>query len=64
MPADIGTNLVAQIAGSDYLLYGPIENVNQIFPAVAMVDIMLGETAKDLGVEIADLENHPVTKLT
>ena len=64
MPTDIGTNLVAQIAGSDYLLYGPIENVNQIFPAVAMVDIMLGETAKELGVEIADLENHPVTKLT
>lgn len=64
MPTDIGTNLVAQIAGSDFLLYGPIENVNQIFPAVAMVDIMLGETAKELGVEIADLANHPVTKLT
>ena len=64
MPSDIGTNLVAQIAGSDYLLYGPIENVNQVFPAVAMVDIMLGETAKDLGIEIHDLANHPVTKLT
>jgi tetrahydromethanopterin S-methyltransferase subunit H len=64
MPSDIGTNLVAQIAGSDYLLYGPIENVNQVFPAVAMVDIMLGETAKDLGIEIQDLANHPVTKLT
>ncbi|AKB80341.1 N5-methyltetrahydromethanopterin:coenzyme M methyltransferase subunit H [Methanosarcina horonobensis HB-1 = JCM 15518] len=64
MPTDIGTNLVAQIAGSDFLLYGPIENVNQIFPAVAMVDIMLGETAKELGVEIADADNHPVTKLT
>jgi len=64
MPTDIGTNLVAQIAGADYLLYGPIENVNEVFPAVAMVDIMLGETAKELGVEIADLANHPVTKLT
>jgi tetrahydromethanopterin S-methyltransferase subunit H len=64
MPSDIGTNLVAEIAGSDFLLYGPIENVSQIFPAVAMVDIMLGETAKELGVEIGDLENHPVSKLT
>ena len=27
-------------------------------------NFMLGETAKDLGVEIADLANHPVTKLT
>ncbi|MDD2439626.1 MAG: tetrahydromethanopterin S-methyltransferase subunit H [Methanosarcinaceae archaeon] len=64
MPSDIGTNLVAQIAGSDFLLYGPIENVEKIFPAVAMVDIMLGETAKELDIEIKDAENHPVTKLT
>ncbi|AKB26493.1 N5-methyltetrahydromethanopterin:coenzyme M methyltransferase subunit H [Methanosarcina sp. MTP4] len=63
MPSDIGTNLVAQIAGSDYLLYGPIENVEKVFPAVAMVDIMLGETAKELDVEIA-VENHPVNQLT
>ncbi len=63
MPSDIGTNLVAQIAGSDFLLYGPIENVEKVFPAVAMVDIMLGETAKELDIEIA-VENHPVNQLT
>jgi tetrahydromethanopterin S-methyltransferase subunit H len=49
MPADIGTNLVCQVVGADCLLYGPIENVRSVFPAVALVDIMLAETAKDLG---------------
>ena len=62
MPTDIGTNLVAQILGSDYLLFGPIENTDKVFPAAAMVDIMLGETAKELGLEIMD-ENHPLNKL-
>jgi tetrahydromethanopterin S-methyltransferase subunit H len=62
MPTDIGTNLVAQVVGADCLLYGPIENVTSIFPAVALVDIMLGETAKDLGMEIMD-PNHPINKL-
>lgn len=62
MPTDIGTNLVAQIVGSDYLLYGPIENVRSVFPAVALVDIMLAETAKELGIETLD-PNHPINKL-
>jgi len=62
MPSDIGTNLVPQALGCDYVLYGPIENTNMVFPAVAMVDIMLGETAKELGLEIQDT-NHPIFKL-
>ena len=62
MPADIGTNLVCQVVGADCLLYGPIENVRSVFPAVALVDIMLAETAKDLGMEIMD-PNHPINRL-
>ncbi|MCD4766051.1 MAG: tetrahydromethanopterin S-methyltransferase subunit H [Methanosarcinales archaeon] len=62
MPTDIGTNLVCQVVGADCLLYGPIENVRSVFPAVALVDIMLAETAKDLGMEIMD-PNHPINKL-
>jgi tetrahydromethanopterin S-methyltransferase subunit H len=62
MPADIGTNLVPQALGCNYLLFGPIENTNMIFPAVAMVDIMLAETAKELGLEVKD-PNHPIFKL-
>jgi tetrahydromethanopterin S-methyltransferase subunit H len=62
MPTDIGTNLVAQIVGADCLLYGPIENARSVFPAVALVDIMLAETAKELGIETLD-PNHPIFKL-
>jgi tetrahydromethanopterin S-methyltransferase subunit H len=62
MPTDIGTNLVAQIVGADYLLYGPIENARSVFPAVALVDIMLAETAHELGIETLD-PNHPINKL-
>ena len=63
MPADIGTNLVAQIMGSNFQLFGPIENATTVFPATAMVDIILAETAKELGIGLADEENHPITKL-
>ncbi|MEA1985763.1 MAG: tetrahydromethanopterin S-methyltransferase subunit H [Euryarchaeota archaeon] len=62
MPTDIGTNLVPQILGSNFQLFGPIENTDTVFPATAMVDIILGENAKDLGLEVED-ENHPLNKL-
>ncbi len=62
MPTDIGTNLVSQVVGADCLLYGPIENVRSVFPAVALVDIMLAETCRDLGMEVLD-PNHPINKL-
>jgi tetrahydromethanopterin S-methyltransferase subunit H len=62
MPTDIGTNLVSQILGSNFQLFGPIENTDKVFPATAMVDIMLGETADELGLEILD-ENHPLNRL-
>ncbi|AEH61559.1 tetrahydromethanopterin S-methyltransferase, MtrH subunit [Methanosalsum zhilinae DSM 4017] len=62
LPTDIGTNLVAQILSSNFQLYGPIENAKTVFPATAMVDIMLAETAKELNIEILD-ENHPINKL-
>ena len=63
MPADIGTNLISQIMGSNFQLFGPIENATTVFPATAMVDIILAETAKELGIAIADEENHPISKL-
>jgi tetrahydromethanopterin S-methyltransferase subunit H len=62
MPTDIGTNLVSQVVGSNFQLFGPIENASMVFPATAMVDIMLAETAKELGLEVME-ENHPINKL-
>ncbi|MBV1728708.1 MAG: tetrahydromethanopterin S-methyltransferase subunit H, partial [Methanobacterium sp.] len=38
---DIGSNLVQQMAGGDFVLFGPIENSKMAFPACAMADIFI-----------------------
>jgi len=61
MPSDIGSNLIAITLGCDFCLYGPIEHSVEVFPAVAMNDIVVAEAAKDLGTE--PVANHPLKKL-
>jgi len=62
MPSDIGSNLVAITLGCNFCLYGPIEHAVEVFPAVAMNDIIVAEAAKDLGTApLADVT--PLTKL-
>ncbi|MFO7835885.1 MAG: tetrahydromethanopterin S-methyltransferase subunit H [Candidatus Thorarchaeota archaeon] len=59
---DAASNLIAQILGADYLLYGPIENAERVFPVVAMGDIFSAEAlSKEFGIE--PVENHPYRKL-
>jgi tetrahydromethanopterin S-methyltransferase subunit H len=49
------------LAAGDFLLYGPIENAEFIFPAVAMADILIAEAVRDL--EICPVEGHPLHRL-
>ena len=58
---DVGSNLIQQMAGGDFVLYGPIENARMAFPACAMADIFISEAAKDIGTEA--VEDHPFFKL-
>lgn len=58
---DIGSNLIQQMAGGDFVLFGPIENAKIAFPACAMADIFIAEAARDLGTE--SVEGHPISKL-
>ena len=58
---DIGSNIVQQMAGGDFVLFGPIENSRLAFPACGMADIMIAEAAKDIGTE--PVEDHPINKL-
>ena len=58
---DIGSNIVQQMAGGDFVLFGPIENARLAFPACGMADIMIAEAAKDIGTE--PVEDHPINKL-
>jgi len=58
---DIGANIVQTMASGDYVLYGPIDNAELAFPAVAMTDMIIAETAKELGTTPAAV--HPLNKL-
>ena len=49
------------LAGADFLLYGPIEMAEIIFPAAAMADILVAEAVADLEIEPADA--HPLHRL-
>ncbi|MCD1296188.1 tetrahydromethanopterin S-methyltransferase subunit H [Methanocella sp. CWC-04] len=62
MPSDIGSNLIAITLGCDFCLYGPIDHAVEVFPAVAMNDIVVCEAARDLGTNPA-VDTHPLFKL-
>ena len=61
-PASIGTNIIAVSLGCNFCLYGPIEAAPEVFPAVAMNDIIVEEAAKEMGTAFAT-DVLPLTKL-
>ena len=48
--------------GADFLMYGPIESANWIFPAAAAVDATVATAVKELGTNLASTE-HSLWKL-
>ncbi len=60
--ADIASNLIVQMMGADFVLYGPIENSERVFPVIAMGDTFSAESAYlEFGIEPGT--NHPFKKL-
>ncbi len=60
--ADIASNLIVQMMGADFILYGPIENSERVFPTVAMGDVFAAESAYlEFGIEPGN--DHPFKKL-
>ncbi len=49
------------LAAGDFLLYGPIENADFIFPVAAMADILVAEAVHDL--DIWPVPKHPLNML-
>lgn len=49
------------LSAGDFLLYGPIENADFIFPVAAMADILVAEAVRDL--EIWPVPEHPIYRL-
>ena len=58
---DAAAGAMQLLAGADFLLYGPIESAEIVFPAAALADILIAEAVRDL--EIAPGEGHPLRRL-
>ena len=60
--ADVASNLIVQMMGADFVLYGPIENANHVFPVIAMGDIFAAESS-ELEFGVTPPDTHPYRKL-
>ena len=58
---DAAANAMQILAAGDFLLYGPIENAEFIFPVAAMADVMVAEAVRDL--DVSPVPCHPLHKL-
>jgi tetrahydromethanopterin S-methyltransferase subunit H len=58
---DAAAGAMQILAAADFLLYGPIESADIIFPAAAMADILIAEAVRDL--ETTQGEAHPMHRL-
>ncbi len=56
------TNSIMQTAGANWLMIGPAEQAEWIFPAVAVTDTYIASAAGDLGTRPTD-ETHPIYKM-
>lgn len=55
------TNSIIQTAGANYLMFGPAEQAEWVFPAAAITDIYIASAAGDLGTRPIE-ESHPIYK--
>ncbi len=55
------TNSIMQMAGANYLMFGPAEQAEWVFPAAAVTDIYIASAAADLGTRPLE-ETHPIYK--
>ena len=58
---DIASTAIQQVAGGDFVLYGPIENAPYTFPLAAMTDIMIAEAGSDVDGDVSP--QHPINNL-
>ena len=56
------TNSIMQIVGANWLMIGPAEQAEWVFPAVAVVDTYVASAAADLGTRPLE-ETHPIYKM-
>jgi len=60
-PCVASANALPVIFGADFILYGPIEYANFIFPAVALIDAALAQLRIELKKPVS--KTHPIFKI-
>ena len=55
------TNAIMQTMGANWLMFGPAEQAEWVFPAVAVVDTYVASAAADLDTRPLE-ETHPIYK--
>ncbi|MHC1601366.1 MAG: tetrahydromethanopterin S-methyltransferase subunit H, partial [Candidatus Nezhaarchaeales archaeon] len=59
---DIASNALQVMVGGNFVLYGPIENAEHVFPVIAMTDSLVTDMAcLELGLTVSD--EHPYKRL-
>lgn len=56
------TNAIMQTVGADWLMFGPIEQADYVFPAIAIVDAYVASAMGDLDIRPLN-EQHPIYKI-
>ncbi len=56
------TNAIMQTMGANWLMIGPAEQAEWVFPAVAVVDTYIASAAADLETRPIE-ETHPIFKM-
>jgi len=56
------TNAIMQTMGANWLMFGPIEQSDYVFPAVAITDAYVASAMGDLGIRPLE-ETHPIYKI-
>lgn len=55
-------NAILPILGADWIMFGPIEHAEYIFPAVALIDTQILTATAELGTRPLDESLHPLFK--
>ena len=56
------TNAIMQTMGANWLMFGPIEQADYVFPAVAITDAYVASAMGDVGIRPLE-ETHPIYKI-
>ena len=56
-------HVIMQILGANFIMYGPIEHANYVFPAIAMADTYVLTATAELSIKPIEEGNHPIFKL-